>query len=86
MSFTSAHACFSNVRFWLKADISLLPNRAFRVSNPDVVGWREGTSMLRRTEIGLVLALLVALPATAQDFEKGVGANVRGDYAASLWE
>ena len=42
--------------------------------------------MLRRTEIGLVLALLVALPATAQDFEKGVGANVRGDYAASLWE
>lgn len=42
--------------------------------------------MLRRTEIGLVLALLVAMPATAQDLEKGVGTNERGDYAAALWE
>jgi len=27
--------------------------------------------MLRRIAIGVVLALLVALPATAQDFQKG---------------
>jgi len=51
-----------------------------------VVARKEGTSILIRTEIGLVLALLVALPATAQDFEKGVGANERADYAAALWE
>ena len=42
--------------------------------------------MLRRTAIGLVLALLVALPATAQDFEKGLAAVKRGDYATALSE
>ena len=31
--------------------------------------------MLKRTAIGLVLALLMALPATAQDFEKGLPAT-----------
>ena len=42
--------------------------------------------MLRRTAIGVVVALLVAMPATAQDLEKRVGTNERGDYAAALWE
>ncbi len=40
--------------------------------------------MLRRIAIGLVLALLVALPATAQDFEKGMQAHKRGDYATAF--
>ena len=40
--------------------------------------------MLRRIAIGLVLALLVALPATAQDFEKGMQAYKRGDYATAF--
>ena len=31
--------------------------------------------MLGRIAIGLVLALLVALPATAQDFQKGLGSG-----------
>ncbi len=42
--------------------------------------------MLRRTAIGVVVAMLVALPATAQDLEKRVATNERGDYAAALWE
>ncbi len=42
--------------------------------------------LIRRTAIGVVLALLVALPATAQDFEKGAAAYKRGDYAAALRE
>ncbi|MCZ6448124.1 MAG: tetratricopeptide repeat protein [Alphaproteobacteria bacterium] len=33
-----------------------------------------------------MLALLVALPAMAQDFEKGAAAYKRGDYAAALKE
>ena len=36
--------------------------------------------LIRRTAIGLVLALLVALPAMAQDFQKGLAAYKRGDY------
>ena len=36
-----------------------------------------GAAMLRRIAIGVVLALLVALPATAQDFEKGSEAAYR---------
>ncbi len=32
--------------------------------------------MLGRTAIGLVLALLVALPATAQNLQKGVGCGL----------
>ena len=39
-----------------------------------------------QTTLGLVLALLVALPAMAQDFEKGAAAYKRGDYAAALKE
>ena len=42
--------------------------------------------LIRRTAIGLVLALLVALPATAQDFEKGLAAAKRGDHATALRE
>ena len=42
--------------------------------------------MLRRIAIGLVLAALVALPATAQDHQKGVAAYKRGDYATALKE
>ena len=42
--------------------------------------------ILRQTAIGLVLALLVALPATAQDFQKGLAATKRGDYATALSE
>jgi TPR repeat protein len=42
--------------------------------------------MLGRTAIGLVLALLVALPATGQDYKKGSAAAERGDYAAALKE
>ena len=44
--------------------------------------------LIRRTAIGLVLALLVALPVTAQDFEKGLAAAKRSDYATALseWE
>ena len=40
--------------------------------------------MLRRITIGLALASLVALPATAQDFQKGRAAHNRGDYATAL--
>ena len=42
--------------------------------------------MLRRFAIILALALLVALPATAQDFQKGLAAAQRGDYATALKE
>ena len=42
--------------------------------------------MLRRIAIGLVLALLVALPATAQDYQKGLAAHRLGDYATALME
>jgi TPR repeat protein len=42
--------------------------------------------LIRRTAIGLVLALLVALPAIAQDFQKGMVAYKRGDYATALRE
>ena len=42
--------------------------------------------MFRRLAIGLVLALLVALPATAQDYAKGWAAYGRGDYATALKE
>ncbi len=40
--------------------------------------------MLRRMAISL--ALLVALPAAAQDFQKGLAAYDRGDYATALRE
>jgi TPR repeat protein len=42
--------------------------------------------MFRQTPIGIVLALLVALPATAQDYEKGLAAYKREDYAGALRE
>ena len=42
--------------------------------------------MLRRISLALVLALLVALPATAQDFQKGLAADKRGDYATAIRE
>lgn len=42
--------------------------------------------MLRRIALALVLALLVALSATAQDYQKGVAAAKRGDYATALKE
>ena len=45
-----------------------------------------GTAMLRRISSALVLALLVSLPATAQDYQKGLAAAKRGDYAAALKE
>ena len=39
--------------------------------------------MLRRTTLALVLALL-AWPATAQDFKKGMAAYKRSDYATAI--
>ena len=42
--------------------------------------------MLKRIAMGIVLALVVALPATAQDFQKGLAAYDRGDYATALRE
>ena len=42
--------------------------------------------MLRRTALGLVLALLLALPATAQDHENALAAFKRGNYAVALRE
>ena len=42
--------------------------------------------LIRRLAIGVVLALLVALPATAQDFQRGMAAYKRGDYAIALQE
>ena len=42
--------------------------------------------LIRRTAIGLVLALLVALPVGAQDFDKGVIAAAMGNYATALKE
>ena len=40
--------------------------------------------MLRRIAIVLVLALLVVLPATAQDYQRAEAAFKRGDYAVAL--
>ena len=40
--------------------------------------------MLRHFAIGLVLALLMALPATAQYFQKAKDAGKRGDFATAL--
>ena len=42
--------------------------------------------MLRRTAIGLVLALLVALPATAQGYKRGQEAYHRGEFKTALRE
>ena len=42
--------------------------------------------LMRRIAIGLVLALLVALPATAQDFLKGAEAFEQGNYTDALKE
>ena len=42
--------------------------------------------MFRLISIGLLLALPVVLPATAQDFQKGLAAANRGDYASALRE
>ena len=39
--------------------------------------------MLRRIAFGLALALLVAVPAAAQNYEKGLAAAERGDYATA---
>lgn len=54
--------------------------------NLAVVDRREVAALLKKLEIGLVLALLVALPATAQDFQKGFDAAKRGDFAVALKE
>ena len=56
------------------------------MSNSGVVVQRKGEAMLRRISIGLVLALLVVLPVTAQDFQRGVAAYNRGDYSTALRE
>ena len=42
--------------------------------------------MLRRIGLALVLALLVALPATAQNYQNGVAAARLGDYTTALRE
>ena len=42
--------------------------------------------MLKRFAIGLVLAFLVALPATAQDYERGFVAAKYGDYETAFRE
>ncbi len=42
--------------------------------------------MLKRLAIGIVLVLLVTLPAEARDFQKGLGADMRGDHTAVLKE
>ena len=42
--------------------------------------------LLRRTAIGVVLALLVVLPATAQDYKRGQFAYNRGDFLNALRE
>ncbi len=42
--------------------------------------------MIRTIAIGSLLALLAALPATAQDYQKGVAAADLGDYATALRE
>jgi len=47
---------------------------------------QEAAAMLRRIALGLVLALLAALPAAAQDLQKGVAAYEGGDYATALRE
>jgi TPR repeat protein len=42
--------------------------------------------MLKPIAIGLMLALLVALPTAAQDYKQGKAAAKRGDYAGALKE
>ena len=42
--------------------------------------------LIRRTAIGVVLALLVALPVGAQDFHRGMAAAELGDYPTALKE
>ena len=42
--------------------------------------------MLKRFAIGIVLVLLVTLPAEAREFQKGLGADMRGDHTAVLKE
>ncbi len=42
--------------------------------------------MLRRISIGLALALQVALPVEAQDFEQGMAAANIGDYTTAMQE
>jgi TPR repeat protein len=42
--------------------------------------------MFRGIVVGLLLALLVALPATAQNYQKGVAAAALGDYATAMQE
>jgi hypothetical protein len=44
-----------------------------------VVVGREVMAMLRRIAIGLVLALLVAMPVGARDFQRGSATLKRGD-------
>ncbi len=58
------------------------------MSNAGVVACTEVTAVPRRIAIGLVLVLPVpvALPAAAQDFEKGVAAYKRGDFATAYQE
>jgi TPR repeat protein len=59
---------------------------SFWVSNVDVVLRNEEVVIFRRIALALVIVLLVALPATAQDFKKGLAAAKRGDYATALLE
>ena len=42
--------------------------------------------LIRRTAIGVVLALLVALPVMAQDYKRGQVAYDRGDFTNALRE
>ena len=54
--------------------------------HPEPKGWmiRRKSGFIATIAIGLVLALLTALPATAQDYKKGRAAAKRGDYATAL--
>ncbi len=63
-----------------------LSKSSFWVFNMPVVVHREGTAMFKRISMVLVLVFVVALPAMAQDFEKGWAAYYRGDYATALKE
>lgn len=48
-------------------------------------GSNEGMTALAKAWVGgLIAVLLLALPASAQDFEKGLAAKKRGDFAAAL--
>ena len=42
--------------------------------------------MFRRITMGLLFAALIAVPATAQDLDKGLAALNRGEYATALQE